>query len=257
MFGSLYPRVNIDVYNKQTKERLGSKMKTVIFNVVMLVVFVALGLNCSGAVPMSGRQIDPKQDYINKAYEYDKNKDYEKVIETTTAALELQPDDSDWRTYVLRGWANKVLNNYEMAISDYCNAIGLGKELPADSKYKPNNETIAAMRNTVALVYLEYARTFTRTDGTIVDLANYDSTTARAIGFASLAIKLDPKKALYYETRGRACLSRNDAKRAMDNFSKALELNPDSEVARKFLMGINEHQKEYQKLEQPTDLIDF
>jgi len=232
-------------------------MKTVIFNVVTLVVFIAFGLNCSGAVPVSRRQDDPKQDYINKAFEYDKNKNYEKVIEATTAALELPPDDSDWRTYVLSGWAHWMLKNYEEAIDDYCIAITLGKKLSSDSKYKPENNDIASMNNTVALIYLLYANTFLSTDGTIVDLEKYESTTGRAFGFASLAIKLDPKKASYYETRGRACLLRNDANGAMDNFSKALELNPDSETARKSLMGIQEHQNEYQQLEQPTNLIDY
>ena len=52
----------------------------------------------------------------------------------------------------------------------------------------------------------------------------------KAIGDLSQAIALDPSNADLYIDRGRAWLSLNEHKRAIDDFTGAIRLNPDAEA---------------------------
>ncbi len=128
-----------------------------------------------------------------KAYDADKNGNYQKAINYFTNYLIKYPTDAG--AYVNRGVAKSHLENYRGAIPDFNKAIEIDPNL-ADAYY---NRGVAKKKID------DYK-------GAILDL--------------NKAIEIDPYDADAYNNRGIANASLNNNKIAIKDFNKAIEISP-------------------------------
>jgi tetratricopeptide (TPR) repeat protein len=138
--------------------------------------------------------------YLERAKAHLYKKEYDKAVEDADTEIRMYSDESDmWEAYVIRSIAYTEKGNSDQAKEDFDNALSMeeGEQ--------------AKLYNTRAWIYAHFFK------------KEFD----RAIEDASQAIKLRPKEAAYYDTRGWAYLGKGDYNSASDNFTKALQLDPD------------------------------
>jgi tetratricopeptide (TPR) repeat protein len=241
-------------------------MRTVIFSAVTLVVFVALGLNC--AYLRESRA----DGYTYNAKEAARSGNYQKAVEDATGAIELlmtkEPKDIFdnhclVELYQLRAESYNKLGNSEKAVLDYEKAVLHLTEVIRLREDNGHDSVMIAMDYTTrALIYAEHLkRDFDQAikDATkAIELYPYDAEDYnlrariyayhlkrdfdQAIKDATKAIELEPEKAAYYDTRGWAYLGSGDNTRATDDFSKALQLDPNLESPKEGLQKVQESQ---------------
>jgi len=218
-------------------------MRGYIFNAITLVVFVALGLNCAVGTAESGHTAVSDQNrganYFWSAVAHARDGNDQQVIEDATMAIELLPENPTMvvMMYNLRADSHAKLGNYEQAVLDCTEAIRLSDE---HQIYKKNDskrsDLYATLYNNRAWYTYHLKRDF---DQAILD--------------ATKAVELKPEKAGHYDTRGWVYLGNGDYIHAMDDFAKALELDPDLENSRDGLQKC----QELQTATPPTDLNDY
>lgn len=138
-------------------------------------------------------QDNEPQAYIRRGNSYYKMQKYNKALMDYNKALELNPNKAE--AYYHRGLTFHVLQNYKAAIDDYSKAIDLA----------PNN---SQLYNNRAAVY--------------VDLQQY----SKALEDMSKALSLHQDAHKYYN-RGMLYEKMNNLDNAIDDFTKALEHNPE------------------------------
>jgi tetratricopeptide (TPR) repeat protein len=153
--------------------------------------------------------------YLERAKAHLYKKEYDKAIEDVNAEIRLYSDESDekWEAYVVRSIAHTEKGNNAQASEDFDAALRMEEEQ-------------AKLYNTRAWIYAHFFK------------REFD----RAIEDASQAIKLQPNEAAYYDTRGWAYLGKGDYNSAADNFSKALQLEPDLFESKEGLKKVKEAQ---------------
>jgi len=223
-------------------------MKNIIFSVVTLVVLVAFGLNCAPTAT----------EYYSRAAKHVDSGNYQQAIEEATLALKDledltgRPEDGVIKghpsfaaeygekramIYELRAKAHDKLRNYNETTLDYEKAALIYTEtirlLDSLSRDYYNYDVavqvpsrIARLYNNRAWIYTEYLkRDFNR-----------------AIEDATKAIELLSECAACYNTRGWAYLGNSDYSHAIDDFYKALQLDPKLESSQKGLEKVQELQ---------------
>lgn len=138
--------------------------------------------------------------YYGRAYAYDELKDYQKVIEDCTKAVQFNSTRLV-DAYNNRGEAYRKSGIYAKAIDDYNKAIELN----------PN-----------------YFRAYSNRGIAYRNLGQNE----RAINDYNKAIELNPKYALAYNNRGWAYYCMKQYENALKDFEKALELNPNLTLAK-------------------------
>jgi tetratricopeptide (TPR) repeat protein len=168
--------------------------------------------------------------YSGRAYSKFQLQKYDSAISDYSQAIDRVPN---FDRYYYRGWANSKLKNYAMAIADLTLAIGLkpddsssyfergyaymvskdnARALPDFTKVMtldPTNVEAYYNRGTIYYRTKEYAKS-------IADLDKYI-----ALNQADKALMADG-----YENRGLAQLYSGNADRAVEDFTKAIELLP-------------------------------
>lgn len=121
---------------------------------------------------------------------------YDQAIAACDRAVALKADFAD--AYILRGRAHAALNDQEHAVADFSAAIEIR---PRDPQAP-----------------IERASAY-------IDQKNY----AAAISDAASAIALDPKLARAYNLRGTALRALGQAQKAIEEFTRAAELEPNAD----------------------------
>lgn len=127
-----------------------------------------------------------------RAVGWNKKGDYSKVIADATEAIRLQPSQA---AYNLRGSAYYDKGEYEIAISDFDDALKLG----------PPSGTIFHNRGNAWRGKHDYAKA----------IADYD-----------MAIKADPKSAFSFQNRGISKEALGDLDGALSDINQAIRLDP-------------------------------
>ncbi|WP_128926823.1 caspase family protein [Bradyrhizobium guangxiense] len=127
-----------------------------------------------------------------RAVGWNKKGDYSKVIADATEAIRLQPSQA---AYNLRGSAYYDKGEYEIAISDFDDALKLG----------PPSGTIFHNRGNAWRGKQDYAKA----------IADYD-----------MAIKADPKSAFSFQNRGLSKEALGDLDGALSDINQAIRLDP-------------------------------
>jgi len=153
--------------------------------------------------------------YLERAKARLYKKEYDKAVEDADTEIRLYSDENDeiWEAYVVRSIAHAEKGNSAQAAEDFDTAIRM-----------ENGQ--AKLYNTRAWIYAHFLK------------KEFD----RAIEDASQAVKLKPNEAAYYDTRGWAYLGKGDYNSAADNFSKALQLEPDLFESQEGLKKVKEAQ---------------
>lgn len=171
--------------------------------------------------------------YRQRGEAFDSLYRYERALEDYDEAVRLNPDDPE--TLILRGRAHLALRNEARGRSDLNAAVTLLK--PADAAaynlraiaFKALNnrrhaDSERAIADATEAIRLDpkYARAYRTRGSLFVDQRDY----AKAIRDGDEAIRLDSKDAAAYVMRGNAYFYLNDAARAARDFADALRLNP-------------------------------
>ncbi len=177
-----------------TAEDVARKSRRV--KVVWVVAVVAL---VAGSVWVYQRSNDPvqaQQAFAAAQRLFDVAR-YEQTIVSCDRAIALKPDFAE--AYLLRGKARVAHYDADLAIADFTTAAELR---PRDSQ-----------------VLLERASAY-------VDHKQY----AAAIADATAALAIDPKLARGYNLRGTAVRATGNTQRAVEEFTRALEIQPTSDT---------------------------
>lgn len=130
--------------------------------------------------------------YFWRAVGWNKKGDYSKVVSDTTEAIRLQPSQA---AYNLRGSAYYDKGEYEIAITDFDDALKLG----------PPSGTIFHNRGNAFRGKGDYAKA----------IADYDAT-----------LKLEPKSTFSFQNRGIAKEALGDLDGALADINQAIRLDP-------------------------------
>lgn len=157
---------------------------------------------------------------------------YEKAIESYSAAIDIQPNNAYF--YNDRGRAYNSLGEYWKAISDFDKAIKLDTEFAVAYNnrgyaYNGLGEYDKAISDFDKAVKLEpeFAVAYSNRGHAYNGLGEYN----KAISNFDKAIELNPKLTAAYGNRGDAYSSLEEYDKAISDFDKAIELNPTLVVA--------------------------
>jgi tetratricopeptide (TPR) repeat protein len=231
-------------------------MRSVIFSAVMLVVFVVVGLNCAAHVLSSlntsgtSTNENAESDYLfSDIKNHARNGNHQQVVKDATEMIEVYAEEEHvefyrGELYLLRAESYNKLGDNENAVLDYEKAILDYTEVIQRVEMKPEFEE----RNTGRLAKIYNQRAW-------ICAYHLKRDFDQAIKDATKAIELKPEKAAYYDTRGWAYLGSGDYNSATDDFSKALQLDPNLESPKEGLQKIQDLQTAPSPL--APDLDDF
>ena len=168
------------------------------------------------------------QEWFEKGYVFQEDKNFSEAIRCYSEAIRLQPDDA--AAYVNRGIARKANNDLPGALADYDEAIRLKPDYAAayynrGNARKANNDLPGALANFDEAIRLkpDYAAAYynrgnaRRANNDLPGaLADYDE-----------AIRLKPDFAEAYNNRGVARSDNNDLPGALADHDEAIRLKPD------------------------------
>lgn len=152
---------------------------------------------------------------------------YEKAVESYSAAIDMQPNTAYF--YNDRGCAYSNLKEYSKAISDFDKAIKLNpKFVEAYSNRGDAYESLGEYDKAIAEygkaieVKPQFACAYNNRGYTYGSLGEYD----KAIADYDKAIELNTKYVMAYNNRGYAYNSLGEYDKAISDFEKAIELDP-------------------------------
>ncbi|OBQ01569.1 serine protease [Anabaena sp. AL09] len=191
--------------------------------------------------------------YLVRGFAYFQLKDYKQAIDDYTQAIQLDPKDA--RSYSLRGSVYSILKDYKQAIADLTQAIQLD---PKDaiyyslrgglySKLKDYKQAISDLTETIrrdpknapytvgGFRYSEFkdnkdilisyttimSTTYADRGGAYVTLKEYKL----AINDYTQAIQLNPQNAEYYAIRGGIYSFLKEYKQAIDDYTQAIKID--------------------------------
>lgn len=179
--------------------------------------------------------------YFCRGNTYYKSRMIDKAIEDFSKAIELKPDysaayNSRGNAYRSKGYCNRAILDYGNAIrlmSDLLNAFNNTKT--DDIKSEDNNAKAEDNKNynnisnteedcsSLARLKLDYAAAYNNRGNAFMSKNMYD----KAIEDFCKAIEANPNHASSYYNRGNAYMSKIEYDKAIEDFSKAIELKPD------------------------------
>ena len=171
-------------------------------------------------------------EWFDKGYQHDLNKDYDKAIEAYTSAITLTPNFAI--AYYNRGNAYYSKGQYDRAIENFNKMIAINPN-DADAYY---NRGIAYAKkgqydraiedyNKAISINPNYAKAYNNRGFAYDKKGQYD----RAIEDYNKAIALNPNDADAYYNRGFAYADKKQYDRAIKDYNKAIALNPNLALA--------------------------
>ena len=154
--------------------------------------------------------------------------DREAALSEYARAIELQPDDG--ANYAGRGWTYYQMGDYEAALQDYARTIELQPEI--DYRYRERGQIHLNLGkdNEAALQDFSYAIQLKPTGSNYLwrgwacyQMGNY----AAALQDYARAIELQPDDGANYTGRGWTYYQMGDYEAALQDYARAIELQPD------------------------------
>ena len=167
--------------------------------------------------------------WFNLGYYYAEAGLYDKAIEAYTNAIALDPNDAD--AYSNRGAAYYSKGQYDRAIEDYNKAIALNPPIPFTWSEMLDTPEYKALPETTKVkvkkaYYNDFVRLFAEAYNNRGDAYYSKGQYDRAIEDYNKAIALDPNYADAYYNRGVAYAKKGQYDRAIEDYNKAIALDP-------------------------------
>jgi tetratricopeptide (TPR) repeat protein len=187
--------------------------------------------SCTSIINNGGRK-ERESAYFNRGLAYQTRGDYDRAIADYDQVIGLNPEAG--HAYNNRGVAYNAKGNYDRAMADYDQAISLN---PQNGKAY-NNRGVAYQRkgdhNRAVADYDQAIRLNPELAKAYDNRGNahlHQGDLSRAIADYDQAIRLSPKSADVYYNRGNAYLKQGDLSRAIADYDQAIRRNPKSAYA--------------------------
>ncbi|MBS9390515.1 MAG: tetratricopeptide repeat protein [Dolichospermum sp. WA123] len=166
-------------------------------------------------------KIDPKDAiyYNSRGIAYVELKEYKQAINDYTQAIQLDPKDAIY--YSLRGGVYSILKDYKQAISDLTETI---RRDPKNAPYTMQGLRYSEFKDNKGLLsgYTTImSTTYADRGGAYVTLKEYKL----AINDYTQAIQLNPQNAEYYAIRGGIYSFLKEYKQAIDDYTQAIKID--------------------------------